>query len=81
LTLSHYSDPRLDQMIVDSRTNTDDSTRLAIYQDIQKYIVDQALWVPLWINYNYIGLKKRIHGARLHPDGYMVLNDATLQLR
>lgn len=79
LTLSHYSDPKLDQMIVDSRTNTDDTKRLALYQDIQKYIVDQALWVPLWTNYNFLGLQKRIDGAKLHPDGFMVLNDATVK--
>jgi peptide/nickel transport system substrate-binding protein len=81
LTLSHYSDPKLDQMIEDSRTNTDDTKRLAIYQDIQKYIVDQALWVPLWTNYNFLGVQKRIDGARLHPDGFIVLNDATLRPR
>jgi peptide/nickel transport system substrate-binding protein len=81
LTLSHYSDPKLDQMITDSRTNTDDTKRLAIYQDIQKYIVDQALWVPLWINYNFLGVQKRIDGAKLHPDGFMVLNDATIRPR
>jgi peptide/nickel transport system substrate-binding protein len=79
LTLSHYSDPKLDQMIEDSRASTDDTKRLSIYQDIQKYIVDQALWVPLWTNYNFVGLQRRIDGARLHPDGFMLLNDASVR--
>jgi peptide/nickel transport system substrate-binding protein len=78
LTLSHYRDQKLDQLIEASRTSSDDTRRVAAYEDIQKYIVDQALWVPLWINYNFVGLQKRIDGAKLHPDGYVVLNDATV---
>jgi peptide/nickel transport system substrate-binding protein len=78
LTLSHYRDPKLDQLIEASRTGSNDARRLAAYEEIQKYIVDQALWVPLWINYNFVGSQKRIDGAKLHPDGYMVLNDATV---
>jgi len=79
LTLSHHSDPALDKLIDDSRTTQDDAKRLAIYQDIQKFIVDKALWVPLWTNYNYVGLQRRIQNARLHPDGYLVLMDATVK--
>ncbi len=79
LNLSHFNDPKLDQLIDDSRTSTDDTKRLSVYQDIQKYIVDQALWVPLWINYNFLGLQKRIDGAKLHPDGFMVLQDASVR--
>jgi peptide/nickel transport system substrate-binding protein len=79
LTLSHHSDPSLDKLIDDSRTTQDDAKRLAIYQDIQKFIVDKALWVPLWTNYNYVGLQRRIQNARLHPDGYLVLMDATVK--
>jgi peptide/nickel transport system substrate-binding protein len=79
LTLSHFNDRSLDRLIEDSRTTADDNKRLGIYQDIQKYVVDQTLWVPLWINYNFLGLHKRINSAKLHPDGFLVLNDATLR--
>ncbi len=79
LTLSHHSDPKLDQLIDDSRTTQDDAKRLSIYQDIQKFTVDKALWVPLWTNYNFIGLQRRIQNAKLHPDGYLVLMDATVK--
>ena len=79
LTLSHHSDPKLDQLIDDSRSNQDDNKRLAIYQDIQKFIVDKALWVPLWTNYNFVGLQRRIQNAKLHRDGYLVLTDATVK--
>ncbi|MBI4278753.1 MAG: ABC transporter substrate-binding protein [Armatimonadetes bacterium] len=79
LAHSHFKDERLDQMIVESRTSTDPRRRLALYQDIQKYIVDRALWVPLWTNYNYIALQPAVKGAKVHPDGFVVLNDTYLQ--
>ena len=44
LTLSHHSDPKLDQLIDDSRATQEEAKRLSIYQDIQKFIVDKALW-------------------------------------
>jgi len=79
LTLSHHSDPQLDQLIVDSRTTQDETKRLALYLDIQKFIVDKALWVPLWTNYDFVGLQRRIQNAKPHPDGYLVLSDATVK--
>ncbi len=51
---------------------------MKIYEDIQKYIVDKALWVPLWVSYSFIGLQKRLANARLHPEGYIVLFDASV---
>ena len=78
LTLSHHKDDELDKMIEESRSESDEDKRLQLYQDIQKYIVDKALWVPLWINYNYIGLQKRIANARVHPEGFVALFDASI---
>jgi len=78
LTLSHNKDPKLDAMIDASRRETDPGKRLAIYRDIQKYIVDNALWVPLWTNTNYIAIQPTVKGAKIHPDGFLVVNDITL---
>ena len=78
LTLSHYSNPELDQLIVDSRTVTDWPKRAEIYKDIQKMIVDEALWVPIFTQYYYIAIQSNAADANVHPDGYMILNDAYL---
>ncbi|MDR7545162.1 MAG: ABC transporter substrate-binding protein [Armatimonadota bacterium] len=79
LTFSHHRDPALDRLIDESRSETDQRKRLEIYRDIQKLIVDRALWVPLWINTNYVAIQPTIMGARVHPDGFVVLNDASLR--
>ncbi len=79
LTLSHNSDPTLDKMIAQQQSMVNWDQRAQILQDIQKYIVDKALWVPIWTNDNYIALQSKIVGAKVHPDGYMILHDAYLK--
>jgi peptide/nickel transport system substrate-binding protein len=79
LAHSHFKDAKLDALIEASRTETDQTKRLAIYRDIQKYIIDQALWVPLWTNTNYFAVQSTVDGAKIHPDGFVVLNDAALK--
>ena len=79
LTFTHNKDAKLDGLIEASRRETDQTKRLAIYRDIQTYIVDQALWVPLWTNTFYIAVQPGVDGVKIHPDGFVVLNDASLK--
>lgn len=79
LTLSHYKDPKLDALIEASRRETDPGTRLGLYRDIQKFIVDQALWVPLWNNMAYTAVQPNVQGTKIHPDGFVVVNDLSLK--
>lgn len=81
LNFSHDADPKLDALIDAARRATNPAKRAALYVDLQKYVVDQALWVPLWTNYNYIALQSVIKDARIHPDGYVFLGDAYLTKR
>ncbi len=79
LANSHYKDPKLDRLIEDSRTIVDSQKRLDLYRDIQKYINEVALWVPLWTNLSYTAIQPRVQGVKVHVDNYLVLNDATLK--
>ena len=78
LNFSHYSDKALDAMIEQARRTMDTSKRAALYADLQRYVVDKALWVPLWTPLNYIALQPSIKDAKVHPDGYIFLGDAYL---
>lgn len=79
LAHSHFGDERLDSLIEASRTETSEEARLEIYEEIQRYITDQALWVPLWINENYIAIQPEVVGAQVHPEGYLSLLDAYVE--
>lgn len=79
LAHSHFPSEELDGLIERSRTETDLDAREEIYAEIQRFISDEALWVPLWTNENFIGIGADVQGVEVHPDGYAVLNDAHLE--
>jgi peptide/nickel transport system substrate-binding protein len=79
LDLSHFKDARLDKMIDDARLAVDDAQRLKLYEDIQKLIVDNALWVPIWTNFIYTAYQPRGKGIKLDSEGRTILFDAYVQ--
>lgn len=78
LNMSHIKDPDLDAMIEAGRTEMDLDARAEIYADIQRFLVDQAVWVPLWADQYYIAFNKALKNASFHDDGYAVYFDAWL---
>jgi peptide/nickel transport system substrate-binding protein len=78
LANSHYRDPHLDALIAQMRRTLDTRARDAVVAQIQRYIADKALWVPLWTNYVYLAFQPRVHGVLLDPQGNVILNNATL---
>lgn len=79
LAHSHFEDEMLDSLIEQSRTQTEEEERLATYQEIQQYIIDQALWVPLWTNLTYFAVQPNVAGVQIHPEGYLSLLDAYVE--
>lgn len=76
LTLSQYNNPELDALIDESRSNSDLDQRLELYMEIQQHIIDNAIWVPLYEASTTYGLRKRIAGHVVHPDGHLHLQEA-----
>lgn len=76
LAHSHFPSDELDELIETSRTQTDEEARLETYAEIQRFVSDEALWVPLWTNQNFIGVDASVEGAEVHPEGFLLLNDA-----
>lgn len=58
-------DPTLDQMLDAASAETDPDARRKMYQDIQIYIMDQALIIPLWEQTIYWGAETKLNA--LHP--------------
>lgn len=73
---SHLADPQIDEWLALSRATSDDDERAETYQALQQYVTDLALWLPLWINDNYIALQPTITGAKLSMEGFVSLLDA-----
>jgi peptide/nickel transport system substrate-binding protein len=76
LNFSHMNDPHLDELIDLGRSTVDPEARMKVYEDLQKYIVDLALWVPLWVETVNAAFNTRLHNAQIHPDVYVDYFDA-----
>lgn len=76
LNMSHIKDPELDEMIETARVTMDLDERAEQYAEIQRFIVDQALWIPLWADEYYIAFNKALKNASFHDDGYAIYFDA-----
>lgn len=79
LNFSHINDSELDELIMKGRSTMDLEERAAVYEDLQRYVVDLALWVPLWVDEYYIAFNSAIRNASFHEDGYTVYFDAWIE--
>jgi peptide/nickel transport system substrate-binding protein len=79
LNMSHVKDPELDRMIEEARVEMDQEKRAELYAEMQRYVVDLALWVPLWVDHYYIAFSRSLNNATFHDDGYAVYFDAWIE--
>lgn len=45
---TNYSNPQVDALLEQARTETDEALRFRLYQQVEQLIIDDAPWVPLW---------------------------------
>ena len=75
-TRVHFSTPELDKMLMAGRTTVDEAERMKVYEEAQKYLVEQQPWVPLFVRQNAFGIRKEIKDARVHKIlGGLILQD------
>lgn len=63
---THWSDPHFDEMFNTSQTTVDEAERLATFQEMERYLLEQAVVVPImhvrWI----ISYQDRVKGTKFH---------------
>jgi peptide/nickel transport system substrate-binding protein len=76
---SFYSNPRVDALIDQARSVTDQNQRRQIYSELQRILATDLPYVNLWYNDNILVHTKRVHGLTLNPSGnYDFLKTAEL---
>jgi len=58
----HYSNPKVDELFNQGRVEKDDAKRKAIYEEIQKIVIDDAAFYPLMENKRILAIDSRIKG-------------------
>ncbi|MFC0709540.1 ABC transporter substrate-binding protein [Azorhizophilus paspali] len=69
LNFARYCDPKLDRLIAEGKRSGDQAERTRLYEEAQKLIHEQALWIPLAHPTAAVLLRKGVEGYRANPFG------------
>lgn len=76
----YYSNPRVDALIAQAQTESDQSARKRDYDEIQQILANDLPYVYLWYFDNVMVYSPRVHGLELNPSGnFDFLRTAWLQ--
>jgi ABC-type oligopeptide transport system substrate-binding subunit len=62
-----YSNHGVDELLEIARVESEVEARMAIYQDVEQIIVDDAPWLPLWFGQSYYLVKPEVKGFSPAP--------------
>ena len=63
----HFSDPRVDRLLDEATTSTDDARRRALFNQAQRLIAEQAPYISLWCKTNVVVARRDLAGIHLLP--------------
>ena len=66
---SEYSNTEFDTLLARAAIEGDETTRIAMYQQAEEMLVNEAPCLPLWFNVNYTLVKPHVKGYKLNPLG------------
>ena len=63
---TNYSNPEVDALLEQARTEVDESLRYRLYNQVEQMIIDDAPWVPLWYSgERYVLVKPNVRDYEL----------------
>src|SRR5699024_1468056 len=74
---TRYVNEEVDALLDDARTETDEETRMQLYEDAQQIIVDEAPLVPIYHSVLLAGLQENLSGYYQYPNSFPYLKDLT----
>lgn len=77
----HYVSPKLDKMMEEQRTIVDPTARAKVVREIQKHIMTEAPWIPLYTPLVNLGVRKEVKGFALDPRGNYLIMDAYKEIK
>ena len=75
LNHARVNNPELDALLEKGRITIDSEERKQIYADIQKIIVDNAYWAPIYVDKGFNIVNTRVHNVKL-SNGGLLLHDS-----
>ncbi len=76
-----YSNPDVDALLEMGGVEQDIELSLALYQQAEQKMVEDAASLPLWFGRNYILVKPYIKGYSVNPMGFVMLHKISAEPR
>ncbi len=70
----NYSNPSVDKLLNQAAVEADETTRINLYHQAERIILDEAACFPLWYNTSYILTKPYVKNYKLNPMGIAALS-------
>ncbi|MCI0828229.1 MAG: peptide ABC transporter substrate-binding protein [Chloroflexi bacterium] len=74
-----YSNPEVDSLLEEAAVEPDHEARMALYQEIERRILDDWVAVPLWHNRSYVLVRPYVKGYELSAIGIPILQDLSIE--
>ena len=74
-----YSNPEIDTLLEMAGVEPDYDLSLALYQQAEQKLVEDAASLPLWFGKSYILIKPDVKGYDLSPQGLIMLNSVSIE--
>jgi len=74
-----YSNPGIDTILEKAGVEQDSKLSLALYQQVEQKLVEDAACLPLYFGQSYLVIKPYIKGYNLNPLGFARLNEVSVE--
>jgi ABC-type transport system substrate-binding protein len=74
-----YSNPALDELVEAARTEQDPEARMALYQEAEALLVEEAAWVPIYHSGGYYLVKPYVQDLVITGQGTMDLTQVRIE--
>jgi len=74
-----YSNPEVDALLDMANVELARETSLALYQQAEQILVEEAACLPLWFDKNYVLVKPYVSGYEINPMGIAMLNTVSIE--
>ncbi len=64
---TRYSDPEVDAQLEAARVERDTEARIAIYQDVERKLIEDAAWMPMFFDVTHLLIKPYVTGYEVPP--------------
>lgn len=64
---TRYNNPEIDAKLEAARVEKDTEARIAIYQDVEKTLIEDAAWMPMFFDVTHLLIKPYVTGYEVPP--------------